>query len=817
MKNFCSKYTPFAPTIAIGILLSVFSSALHAQTAPSAYSADTGTDTKVVPPAPALGPANSVIKDPTFGSQILRVTDQNTNGGESFVPTDAGFHRTWNANSTAIKLTGPHGDGYWLEFNPSTFTVGDGSSKPVIHPLPFAANWEWSTIDPDIIYFLDGNQIGKYNKATSVTTNLGGPSNGDAVTYMAVVIGQDNWVCSAAGSGSQNSYTEIYCVNPITPSVSTFVNVLNKTINSAVSSDPNWPTSGNGQTIGIHDISGGTGASWLEITFHGNSWGANGGAVFDLGTNTWSEVTNGDLYWSGHVSMGNGNYANSSGSINGSDSRGMVFRNPDNLMNASQYLFIEQPPNTSNRWCDADHSSWLNSVTNPNAPILISRYTIITPCQYTWTGEIDAAAVDGSNTVWRFAHNHNGGNVCYYAEAFAQISNDGHWALFSSYWDGTLGSDTAFGCSTRIDTFIVDLFSAGSGGGSPPLAITTTTLPDATQGAAYSATLTATGGVMPYTWSVTSGSLPAGLTLSSSGAISGTASATGTSNFTVSVLSSDSQTASATLSLTVNADATSGPITMVQSSMIQGSGLSSISLGFPSSNQAGNLIIAFVRMSTTWQTVTVTDSAGNVYADAVTQGQTADGHQVHLFYAKNIAGASNTVSAQFSSTNNHPFLAIYEYSGLSTTNPLDQTAHAEGSGSVANSGMTATTSNANELVFAASGLPASYTGTATAGTGYAMLQQDTGTSRAANETAIVSSTASFAAIFGLNPGTNWTAIVATFNAADSSTSGGGGSGGPTTSPLAITTTTLPDATQGAAYSATLKMSRRTFSVPIILP
>src|SRR5438874_131829 len=154
---------------------------------------------------------------------------------------------------------------------------------------------------------------------------------------MAVVIGQDNWVCAAAGSGIQDTYTEIFCVNPISPSVTKFVNVLGKTVNGAVSTDPNWPASASNQTLGNHDISGGTGASWLEVTFHGNSWGANGGAVFDLATNTWSEVTNADIYWSGHVSMGNGKYANSGGSINGSDSRGMVVRNPDNLMNSSSY------------------------------------------------------------------------------------------------------------------------------------------------------------------------------------------------------------------------------------------------------------------------------------------------------------------------------------------------------------------------------------------------------------------------------------------------------------------------------------------------
>jgi hypothetical protein len=747
--------------VTIGLVLNGFSSSAHAQTAPSTYSAYTGTDTKTIPPAPALGPANSVINDPTFGSRILRVTDPNTNSGESFISTDAGFHRTWNANSTAIKLTGPHGDGYWLEFNPSTFTVGNGSSTPAIHRVTFGATWEWSAIDPDIIYFLNGNQIAKYNKSTRVVTNLGGPPNGASVTYMAVVIGQDNWVCAAAGSGSQNSYTQIYCVNPITPSVNTFVDVLNKTVNGAVSTDPNWPMSASGQTIGIHDISGGTGASWLEVTFHGNSWGANGGAVLDLGTNTWSEVTKADYYWSGHVSMGNGKYANSSGSINGSDSRGMVLRDPDNLMNSSEYRFIDQPPDTRNQWCDADHNSWFNSMSNPGAPILISRYTIVLPCNFAWSGEIDAAAVDGSNTVWRFAHNH-GGN-CYYAQAFAQISNDGHWALFSSYWDGTLGSDTAFGCSTRIDTFIVDLVGGNSNPPPPPptpaLAITTASLPGAKQNVAYSATLAATGGVRPYTWSLASGVLPSGLTLSGSGTISGTPTASGTSSFTVQAVSSDSQTAKASLSLTVNAVI---PISLVQSNTIEGSGQQSVSVRFPSSNHAGNLIIAFVRMSTTSATVTVSDSAGNIYKDAVSQVQSVDGHQVHVFYAKNVAGASNTVTAQFSARNNHPWLAVYEYSGLSATNPLDRTARAQGNGSVVSSGAAPVTASANELVFAAAGLPASYTGAIAAGSGYLMLQQDIGTSRAADAGAIVSATGSFAAVFGLSAGTNWTAVLATF-------------------------------------------------------
>src|ERR1051325_9013373 len=161
MRNLFSNHTAFVPTIVTAILLSPFAPSLLAQTAPSTYSAYTGTDTKVIPPAPALGPANSVITDPTFGSRILRVTDPNTKGGESFISTDAGFHRGWNANSTAIRLSGPHGDGYWLDFSPSSFTVGNGSSTPAIHSVSFGATWEWSVVDPDVIYFLHGNQIGK--------------------------------------------------------------------------------------------------------------------------------------------------------------------------------------------------------------------------------------------------------------------------------------------------------------------------------------------------------------------------------------------------------------------------------------------------------------------------------------------------------------------------------------------------------------------------------------------------------------------------------------------------------------------------------
>lgn len=86
------------------------------------------------------------------------------------------------------------------------------------------------------------------------------------------------------------------------------------------------------------------------------------------------------------------------------------------------------------------------------------------------------------------------------------------------------------------------------------LAVTSLSPPAGTVGAPYNTTLTAAGGILPYTWSLASGSLPAGLGLNSAGVISGTPTTAGTSTFTVQVVDSESppQAAPAQLNITIN-------------------------------------------------------------------------------------------------------------------------------------------------------------------------------------------------------------------------------------------------------------------------
>jgi Putative Ig domain len=99
--------------------------------------------------------------------------------------------------------------------------------------------------------------------------------------------------------------------------------------------------------------------------------------------------------------------------------------------------------------------------------------------------------------------------------------------------------------------------------GSSQLAITSSALSAGTQGVAYSAPLQASGGTPPYTWSIKSGSLPAGLTLSTAGVISGTPQTSGSSQFIAIVTDSGNPaqigTAAITIAVGAATQATAGP------------------------------------------------------------------------------------------------------------------------------------------------------------------------------------------------------------------------------------------------------------------
>ncbi len=143
------------------------------------------------------------------------------------------------------------------------------------------------------------------------------------------------------------------------------------------------------------------------------------------------------------------------------------------------------------------------------------------------------------------------------------------WALSSGALpaglslNGATGAITGSPTAAAVSTFTVQVTDSLGNSASKSLTITvnpalvvstTSPMPVGTVGVAYNQTLAATGGSGSYSaWAITTGALPAGLSLNgATGAITGSSSAAVTSTFTVQVTDSLGNTASKSLTITIS-------------------------------------------------------------------------------------------------------------------------------------------------------------------------------------------------------------------------------------------------------------------------
>ena len=219
--------------------------------------------------------------------------------------------------------------------------------------------------------------------------------------------------------------------------------------------------------------------------------------------------------------------------------------------------------------------------------------------------------------------------------------------------------------------------------------------------------------------------------------------------------------AAVTLGIASGPRASAATAAFVQGGDTQVTSGTTASLAFTHANTVGNMIVVYM----VWDnpgTVTLSDSRGNAYTAATAREAFGDNWSAQVFYAPNIIGGSNTVKATFGTAITSFGIAyVQEYSGLAQAAPVDISASAAGTSAAMSSGAV-TTTNPNDLLFAAG---ASDSNVTQAGTGFTKRLTDFGN---LTEDRVVTTTGSYAGT-ARQDGAEWVMQLVAFRVATTST------------------------------------------------
>ena len=190
--------------------------------------------------------------------------------------------------------------------------------------------------------------------------------------------------------------------------------------------------------------------------------------------------------------------------------------------------------------------------------------------------------------------------------------------------------------------------------------------------------------------------------------------------------------------------------------------------GFP---DGSTLIVHLAFLFTGTISTSITDSVGNSYV--IDKVENFTGGRVESWRASNIQGLpqNSTIIITFSLAVTTKVADVSCWTGLETTNPLDQTASNSGTGTSVDSGLTPTTTQADELVIGPAAVNGPNSDTFTALTANWIIRPGTsGGNASTNVTVnslykIVSATGQYNIAGSNSTSRNWAAIVVTYKAA----------------------------------------------------
>ncbi len=415
------------------------------------------TDRKVEPypdKPPAIGPAGSVFNDPTFGSRILRVTDNKSDpkpGDRPLMTPSSGEQNSWSKDSTKFYVTTNGGSFLLYDFDPSTM-----AARQVRTPkLTWGGEPQFSFGKANVLYGINRSNavLEQYDTTSGQVTEINTPSKcvkldaretGHAITVSA----DDNRFMTVLGpQQDKNRFVYIYDRTQGCRWINTETGEIGGEWGpkGTISVPDRFP---------IHNARLAKSGKYVYITRGGGGSPGHWWVVWEIDTMNVSVCARG---CKSHHVEGYSHIIGPSGLTHPLD----LWKRP--LTDLDKPSPLVGGLENSHYWFDS-HYSWNNVDPNDSTPVCFSTYyeknseTPGTSPEVTgpWENEIDCAQTDGKGSkVWRFAHTYSTARNGFWSTPRGNVSQDGRFFMFTSDWEDQLGKgpDGKY----RTDVFIVEL------------------------------------------------------------------------------------------------------------------------------------------------------------------------------------------------------------------------------------------------------------------------------------------------------------------------------------------------------------------------
>ena len=404
---------------------------------------------------PAIGPAASVFTDPTFGSRIVRVTDETSDpkqAGRPLMTPSSAEQNSFNTDSTMFYVTTSGGSFVLYSFDPATM-----KARVVRSPqLNWGGEPQFSFSKPNILYGINHRDtvFEQYDTSTGKVTEVNAPAkcvkldsqdSGHTVSASA----DDNRFMMTLGPQQDKNYL-VYVYDRTQGC--RWLNTQTGEIGGQ------WGPKGTisvPDRFPIHNARMAKSGKFLYVTRGGGGSPGHRWIVWEIDTMNVSVCARA---CGGHHVMGYSHIIGTSGQSHPMD----LWMRPLNNLEGPVPL-IGGLETGHKIWFDS-HFSWNNVNPEDSAPVCFSTYQPTNPdtpgaapvVSGPWENEIDCASTDGKDKVWRFAHTYSTARNGFWSSPRGNVSQDGKFFMFTSDWEDQLGK-LPNGDKYRTDVFIVEL------------------------------------------------------------------------------------------------------------------------------------------------------------------------------------------------------------------------------------------------------------------------------------------------------------------------------------------------------------------------